>query len=311
MLPAHAVQHGSRRRLRSGSFADGRRRGGSHGLPGPTVRTRQDRPEPPGSRAPARLAAAGRSAAGGWRRAARPAAAAPGLRRPAAGLRRPQPGAPQPGQQQTEDEQAVQRYEYLLRTAPPEKLEQAHEQAFAQLTPAQRQQVLNKLAQANPDETPRDDSPQSLARSATRIEMQRPGTLRNAFGGPGGGQLRGGMGGAGLGMGGLLLGTVAAAFVGTAIANELFNDMDAQGELADGADPGAEGGDQGGDAGDPGADQGGDLGGEAGVDQGGDLGGEAGVDQAGDFGGGDFGGSDFGGGDFGGGDFGGGFDGGF
>src|SRR5690349_9236566 len=37
------------------------------------------------------------------------------------------------------DEQALERYRYLLRTAPPEQIEQAHAEAFAQLTPDQRQ----------------------------------------------------------------------------------------------------------------------------------------------------------------------------
>ena len=36
------------------------------------------------------------------------------------------------------DEQALERYRYMLKTAPPETIEQAHEEAFARLTPAQR-----------------------------------------------------------------------------------------------------------------------------------------------------------------------------
>ena len=34
------------------------------------------------------------------------------------------------------DEQALQRYRYMVQTAPPEMVEQAHEEAFAKLTPA-------------------------------------------------------------------------------------------------------------------------------------------------------------------------------
>ena len=34
----------------------------------------------------------------------------------------------------------------MLRTAPPETVEQAHEEAFAKLTPEQRQQVLSGLS---------------------------------------------------------------------------------------------------------------------------------------------------------------------
>ena len=40
------------------------------------------------------------------------------------------------------DEQALQRYRYMLQTAPPETIEQAHREAFAKLTPEQRQLVL-------------------------------------------------------------------------------------------------------------------------------------------------------------------------
>ncbi|MCW2582442.1 MAG: uncharacterized protein JWQ53_1232, partial [Klenkia sp.] len=48
------------------------------------------------------------------------------------------------------DEQAVERYRYLLRTAPPDQVEAAHAEAFAQLTPEQRQQVLTQLGDAVP-----------------------------------------------------------------------------------------------------------------------------------------------------------------
>ena len=43
------------------------------------------------------------------------------------------------------DEQAVERYRYLLRTAPPETIEEAHAEAFAKLTPEQRRMVLQEL----------------------------------------------------------------------------------------------------------------------------------------------------------------------
>ena len=93
--------------------------------------------------------------------------------------------------EQLPDEQAVARYRYLLRTAPPEQIEQAHAEAFAQLTPDQRQQVLAQLAAAVPaGERPRTDDPETLARVATRAEMRQPGTLERALGGygPGYGQ---------------------------------------------------------------------------------------------------------------------------
>ena len=53
-----------------------------------------------------------------------------------AGARRPGGAAKDP------DEAAVERYRYMLRTAPPETIEQAHAEAFAKLTPEQRRKVL-------------------------------------------------------------------------------------------------------------------------------------------------------------------------
>ena len=53
----------------------------------------------------------------------------------------PNPQAAAPGP--PTDEQAIARYKYMLKTAPPETIEQAHQEAFAQLTPQQRQQVTS------------------------------------------------------------------------------------------------------------------------------------------------------------------------
>lgn len=189
------------------------------------------------------------------------------------------------------DQAAIERYRYLLRTAPPDAIEQAHAEAFARLTPEQRRQVLDGLAaEVPPAERATDDDPRSLARMATRAELRKPGTLERSFGRAGG--VSGGLGG-GLGMGGMiagsLLASVAGAFVGTAIADSLF-DLSDQGDAAADA-----GGDPGADAGADGYGDGGDVSADGGW--GGDGGGW------GDVGGGDFGGGDFGGGDFGGGDF--------
>lgn len=180
------------------------------------------------------------------------------------------------------DEIAVERYRYLLRTAPPETIEQVHAEAFQKLTPEQRQMVFDDLTTNAPQgEAPRDASPAGLASAATRSELRSPGTLERSFGG-GGGR------GPGFGsiVGGSLLGTVAGYVIGSAIVSSFLPPMDGS------TDAGSEG-DAGGDAGADGA--GGDVGTSeaAGADSGG-----------GDFGGGDFGGGDFGGGDFGGGDFG-------
>src|SRR5690348_9654223 len=73
---------------------------------------------------------------------------------------------PEPGgtdERTRRDEEAIRRYRYLLRTAPPEAVEQAHAEAFAQLTPDQRRQVLGQLANNVPEyEKVRDDDPRTL-----------------------------------------------------------------------------------------------------------------------------------------------------
>ena len=60
----------------------------------------------------------------------------------------PQQGGPQAGR--SDDEIAVERYRYLLRTAPPETIEQVHAEAFATLTPEQRRQVFDELSRQSP-----------------------------------------------------------------------------------------------------------------------------------------------------------------
>ena len=209
------------------------------------------------------------------------------------------------------DQQAIDRYRYLLRTAPPEQIEQAHAEAFAQLTVDQRQQVLAQLAAAVPaGERPRTDDPGTLARVATRAEVRQPGTLERVFGGAGPGQggygpgygqggygrggYGGGYGGPGMGsmIGGSLLGTIGGLVIGTAVADALFDTGLGDGGLFGGGDEEAyaEGYQDG--AGADGGDQGGDYGGDPGADFAG------GADSGWDGGGGDFGGGDFGGGDF-------------
>ena len=108
-------------------------------------------------------------------------------------LRRRLRGGPGHGGEALPDQQAIERYRYLLRTAPPEQIEQAHAEAFEKLTVDQRQQVLAQLAAAVPaGERPRTDDPATLARVATRAEVRQPGTLERALGGygPGYGQGR-------------------------------------------------------------------------------------------------------------------------
>jgi hypothetical protein len=172
------------------------------------------------------------------------------------------------------DKQAIERYRYLLRTASPEAIEQAHAEAFAQLTTEQRRLVLEGLSSDQPpqERTDRDD-PQSLARLATRAELRRPGTLERTFGGMN-------AGGTGIGLGGFLafdfLSTIAGVVIGSAIADSIFNDggydqgstedssAGTDGQSADAADTGSDSGDAGYDSGDVGLDAGGDFGGDFG-----------------------------------------------
>ena len=169
----------------------------------------------------------------------------------------------------SENERAIARYQYLLRTAPPDRIEEVHAEAFAQLSPDQRQLLLDRLSQDLPlGEAPRSDDPRDLARSATRAEMRQPGYMQSAFAGPGLGSM----------MAGSMLGSIAGVVVGSAIAESLFGGYEMSPEAAD--------------VGEGGDEAGGDLGGAG---EGADAGGDG-------FGGGDFGGGDFGG-DFGGFDF--------
>lgn len=205
---------------------------------------------------------------GGGDRPDRPAPPVPQAPRAAQAAQRARP---------SEDERAIERYRYLLRTAPPESIEAVHAEAFAQLTPEQRQQVYRALAENAPaGERVTSDDPGALARAATRAELRSPGTMERAFsGGPAG---AGGQGYRGPTFGSMLgasmLGTIAGFVVGSAIAQAFLPDPSFDEAGADGAD-----------LGDPGTESG-----------------DAASAEAGDWGGGDFGGGGFG--DLGGGDFG-------
>ena len=163
-----------------------------------------------------------------------------------------------------EDQQAIERYRYMLRTAPPDDIERAHEEAFTQLTPEQRSAVLQQLSERIPASEIGGDDPKSLARTATRAEMREPGTMERTFGG------------AGVpGLGSMFLSTLAGAFIGSSIAHAFFSEDAGGSDNAAAADEGEAGATaDGGDA---------------------DLGSDAGDPGGGDFGGGDFGGGDFGG----------------
>ncbi|WP_169582083.1 MULTISPECIES: cation-transporting ATPase [Microbacterium] len=88
------------------------------------------------------------------------------------------PLTPPPAVGPASDRDAVARYEYLLRTAPPAQLEQIHHDAFARLGPGDREQVAERMrAELPPGEQPRSAGPADLARAATRAEIGRPGSL--------------------------------------------------------------------------------------------------------------------------------------
>ncbi|TFC34216.1 hypothetical protein [Cryobacterium sp. TMT2-14] len=164
--------------------------------------------------------------------------------------------------QRTDDEIAVDRYQYLLRTAPPETIEQVHAEAFSKLNDEQRDLLFRQLSEnANASERPANAEPATLAQAATRAELRQPGTLTRAFGNQGqSGPSFGSM------VGSSLLGTVAGYVIASTLMSA-FLPMDSGGADASGADSGS-------------GDSGGDSGGDAG--SGGDSG-------SGDFGGGDFG----------------------
>ena len=120
------------------------------------------------------------------------------------------------------DKVALAKYDYLLRTSSPDQLEQVHHDAFARLTPAQRQQVRDRLnSELPPHEHLRDDSAGGMARAMTRGEVQRPGLIRRVLGGGGrgGGSGRGGAfaGGAAVGAGAMALGGLGVAVAGGAV----------------------------------------------------------------------------------------------
>ena len=177
-----------------------------------------------------------------------------------------------------EDERAIARYRYLLRTAPPQKIEGAHAEAFARLSVEQRQQVLAQLSTDLPEaERPHSDDPREMARAATRGEVQQPGFMQPSFGT-----------GGGMGMGGLvagsMLGTIAGVVIGSTAADSLFGGYDQSPEAGQAGDAARDTGDQSGDPGD-------------GTEYGSSTDGQEAGNNA-DYSGGDFGDGDFGGGDF-------------
>jgi len=118
-----------------------------------------------------------------------------------------------------DDRAAIARYDYLLRTADPDRVEQMHREAFARLTPEQRAHVRARMdAELAPHERPRSDAPDDLARTAARAEAARPGRMSTLLAKAG----RGGLIGAGVVGAGGLLAAVAGGAVLSAVAAPLL-----------------------------------------------------------------------------------------
>ena len=140
------------------------------------------------------------------------------------------------------DEQAIARYRYLLKTAPPETIEQAHAEAFAALTAEQRRKVLQRLSEEMP-EAERNafaaaaDSPGALAQAATRAEIRQPGAIERAVGGIGAAPWAAGPGFGSM-LGGSLLGSLAGTVLGGMVAQHFFGTHPETSHLFDGAHDG-------------------------------------------------------------------------
>ena len=128
-----------------------------------------------------------------------------------------------PRQARPFDEQALDRYRYMMETAPPDAIERVHEEAFAKLTPEQRITLIERLKatlppyEANAAASDPNDT-RSLARTATRAELRQPGTVERVMREPGGSMFGGG-----------LLSGFLGGFMGSMLANQLFAAFDSGG----------------------------------------------------------------------------------
>lgn len=140
------------------------------------------------------------------------------------------PGAGRPAQAPAdENERALERYRYMLRTAPPETIEQAHAEAFERMTPEQRAFVLQALASELPASEQAaanlaHNDPRGMARIATRAELRSPGVMERTLAAH---PRAGGMGAGGMlgGMAGTLMMSLAAGFVGSMAASAFLDAM--------------------------------------------------------------------------------------
>ncbi|AYF98667.1 hypothetical protein [Protaetiibacter intestinalis] len=132
---------------------------------------------------------------------------------PQARTREPVPAA------DTVDRRAIERYRYLLRTAPPETIEQVHAEAFARLTDSQRALIYEELSRgAGTGERPLSSEPATLARAATRAELRSPGSLERSLSGSTAGVTPGGPSFGSM-LASSMLGTVAGYVIGSALVS--------------------------------------------------------------------------------------------
>jgi hypothetical protein len=95
--------------------------------------------------------------------------------------------------QDLDDYEVQQRYRQVLRNAPPDVLDDAHTQAFSQLSPQQRMQLAQQLQQQSAqmghpygspyDRFDQDVDPRYLGQMARQAEQRNPGILDQIFGG--------------------------------------------------------------------------------------------------------------------------------
>lgn len=156
-----------------------------------------------------------------------------------------QPVTPAAQPTRSDDARALERYRYLIRTAPPETIEQVHAEAFARLSDGQRALIYEELSQgAATGERPLSSEPATLARAATRAELRQPGSLERSLSGSTAGITPGGPGFGSM-LASSLLGTVAGYVIGSALVSAFLPwdagyDAAASGEGdADGADAAA------------------------------------------------------------------------
>lgn len=91
--------------------------------------------------------------------------------------------SPESGGADPEDGGTIERYRFVVRTAPSATIEQVHAEAFARLTDAQRAVIYEELSRgAGTGERPLSSEPATLARSVSRAQSRAPGALERVVG---------------------------------------------------------------------------------------------------------------------------------